>query len=123
MGVEGNQIVWMMPLVILYLGMIYACILLVGAVYGFTKGRSSLPSFFRDLLIVIEVVLSCHYGIKTGHWGAGLLGMGFGCILSLTIHSREFSKTQDMAPFGHLTAISVLVSLFDVSGILTCDRL
>jgi uncharacterized membrane protein (UPF0136 family) len=117
-----DQFVWMMPLVILYTGILYGFLLLIGAVYGFLK-TASWRSLFRDLFIVIEVLLSSHLGIRTGHWGGGLIGIAIGSALSMSLHSREFSKTNDMAPFGHMTAVSVIASLFDVAGILTCSRL
>lgn len=91
---------------------------MLGALYGLSKTKS-IGLLIRDSVIIILVLTSCHYGITTGHWSTGLVGLGCGALLSTWIHSREFSKTNDMAPFGHMTALSVISTLFVIAGLLT----
>ena len=117
---SSPSVVWIMPLIILYIGVLYGSILAIGAFYGFSKTKS-IRSFIRDLIIIGLVLFSCHYGVKTGYWATGLVGLGCGTLLSIWIHSQEFAKTNDMAPFGHMTALSIISSLFVVSGLLTSE--
>jgi hypothetical protein len=107
-----------MPLIILYIGILYGTILTIGALYGFSKTKS-VGMLVRDAVIIILVLASCHYGITTSHWSTGLVGLGCGALLSIWIHSREFSKTSDMAPFGHMTALSIISTVFVIAGLLT----
>ena len=115
---SSSNVVWIMPLIILYIGVLYGIILTIGAVYAFSKTKA-LPAFVRDLALVSLVIFSCHYGVRTGNWTTGLVGLGCGTILSTFIHSREFAKTNDMAPFGHLTALSIISTLLVISGLST----
>ena len=117
---SSPSVVWIMPLIVLYIGVLYGLILAVGALYGFSRTKS-MRSLLRDLIITLLVLYSCHYGIRSGYWATGLVGLGFGTLLSVWIHSKEFAKTNDMAPFGHMTALSIISTLFVVSGLLTSE--
>ena len=117
---SSPSVVWIMPLIILYIGIFYGCLLAFGAFYGYTRTKS-IRTLFRDLIITALVFFSCHYGITTKHWSTGLVGLGCGTLLSVWAHSSEFAKTNDMAPFGHMTALSIISSLFVVSGLLTSE--
>ena len=117
---SSQYVTWLLPYMVLDFGAMYAAILAAGAVYGFIK-TSSLRAFIRDVLITLLVLASAQYGLRSGHSVIGLIGVGAGSLMSLSLHSREFAKTNDMAPFGHLTAISILVSLLVLSGILTSE--
>ena len=117
----GSQYVtWMLPYMVLEFGFIYGVILGSGAVYGLFKNRN-IPEFIRDILIIAFVIGSAHWGIRSGHSVLGLVGMGAGSVISAWLHSTEFSKTKDMAPFGHMTAISIITSLVVLAGVLTSE--
>jgi hypothetical protein len=116
----SENVVWIMPAVVLGFGYIYAMILGIGTVYGFMKYQR-FTALVRDGAIVALVIVSSHLGLTTGHSVLGLLGIGTSAGISLSMHSSEFGKTQDMAPYGHLTAIGLITVLLVISGLLTSE--
>jgi hypothetical protein len=61
-----SNVTWIMPLIILYIGVLYGVMLMLGALYGLSKTKS-MGLLIRDSVIIILVLTSCHYGITTGH--------------------------------------------------------
>ena len=117
----GSQYVtWLLPYMVLDLASFYAVILAVGASYHLVKYKD-FGTIVRDAIFIGIVLGSAQYGIKTGHPVIGLVGMGIGCCMSLLGNSNDFSKTQDMAPSGHITAFNIITSLLILSGILTSE--
>ena len=116
----SEYVTWILPFMVLEFGFVYAVILGIGAVYGLIKNRK-FPEFLRDIVIIGFIIACVHWGIQSGHSVMGLFGMGIGSVLSAWIHSSEFSKTNDMAPFGHMTALSMITSLVVIGGILTSE--
>ena len=116
----SENVVWLLPWMVLQYGFIYALILGWGSLYGFGKFRSG-SSLFRDIIILSIVLGSATYGLTSDHSVIGLLLLGTASGMSLVFHSNEFSKTNDMAPFGYLTAISIITTILVVSGILTSE--
>ena len=116
----SETVTWLLPWMVLDYGYLYALLLTWGALYGLAKTRSA-ADLVRDILIVLLVVGSSYFGLATNHTVIGLLGLATAAILSITLHSAEFSKTNDMAPFGYLTSVSIISSLLVLSGILTSE--
>lgn len=116
----SENVTWLLPYMVLQFAFVYAVIVGWAGLYGFGKFRSG-SSLLRDILIAALIVTAGIYGLTTEHSLLGLVVLGAACGLSLILHSSEFSKTNDMAPFGYVTAISIITSLFVVSGILTSD--
>jgi len=116
----SESVTWLLPFMVLDFALLFACILAIGTVYGIVKGKPGV-SLVRDALIIAIVIGSARYGISTGRSVAGLLGMGVGTCLSVMLHSKEFSETNDMAPYGYVTAFSIISSLLVFSGILTSE--
>ena len=116
----SEYVKWMLPYMVLDFAVVYAFIIAWAALYGYAKFKST-GKLLRDFLIILLVLGSANFGLVTGHSVVGLIGMGIGSSMSLTVHSSEFRKTNDMAPFGHLTAISIITSLLVISGILTSE--
>lgn len=117
----GSQYVtWMLPYMVLDFASLYAVILAVGAIYHLVKYKD-FGTLVRDAIFIGIVLGSAQYGIKTGHSVIGLVGMGIGCCMSLLVNSNELSKTQDMAPSGHIAAFNIITALLILSGILTSE--
>ena len=116
----SQYVIWILPWMLLEFEFVYGVIIGIGAVYALIKTRA-FPEFFRDVIIIALVIYSAHYGLDSGHTVVGLLGVGLGTALALSFHSSQFAKTNDMAPFGHLTAISILNGLLVLSGLLTSE--
>jgi hypothetical protein len=118
MATEG--LIWLLPWMVLRFGVFYAAIVAWGAVYGFAKSRSG-RSLMRDVLIIVTTLAASYYGLTTEHSVIGLLIFSLACGMSLVLHSAEFSKTNDMAPFGYVTSFSIITSILVISGILTSE--
>jgi hypothetical protein len=116
----SESVTWMLPYMVLEFAYVYALIIAWASLFGYFKFKTP-KKLVRDFLIILLVICSARFGLVTGHSVVGLIGMGLGCIISLAVHSSEFRKTNDMAPFGHLTVISLLTSLLAVSGMLTSE--
>ena len=95
-------------------------ILSIGAIYGFAKWKST-SGLFRDILLILLVVIGSLFGLRTTHSVTGLVLVGIGACASITLHGSQFGKTNDMAPFGYLTSFSIVMSLLVLSGILTSE--
>lgn len=118
MASEG--VVWLLPWMILRFGVLYAAFIAWGAFYGFVKFRSA-TSLVRDMLIIVASLGASYYGLHTEHSVVALFIFLLACGISLLLHSTEFSKTNDMAPFGYLTSFSIITSILVISGILTSE--
>ena len=115
-----ESVTWLLPWMVLEYGFLYASILTWGALYGLLKTKS-IADVVRDVLIIVVAVGSSHYGLASNHTVIGLLGLAAATGLSVMLHSSEFSKSNNMAPFGYLTSISIVSSLLVLSGILTSE--
>ena len=116
----SENVIWLLPWMILKFGFIYALLLGWGTVYGLFKNRS-MPDFLRDCLLILMVFVGAWYGLTTDHSVLGLLCLGLASCLSISLHGNELSKTNDMAPYGYLTSVSIITSLFILSGIMTSE--
>lgn len=116
----SENVIWTLPRMVLRFGFIYALLLGWGIVYGLMKNRS-MSDFLRDSLLLLMVIGGAWYGLETDHSVLGLIFLGAVSCISISLHGNESSKTNDMAPYGYLTSLSIITSLLILSGIMTSE--
>src|SRR3954447_6432294 len=95
---------------------IYAVLLAVGGVIGFTKAGSK-PSLIAGLASAVGVLLALILSLQNRH----TLGMGLACLLAIVLFVffgyRYAAKTRKFMPAGLLAVTSMVVLVVAILGL------
>src|SRR5271166_1278770 len=86
---------------------IYAVLLAVGGVIGYTKAGSK-PSLIAGLGSAVATILALVLSFQNASWGMGL-GALIAIVLAIFFGYRYAAKTRKFMPAGLLAVVSVVV--------------
>ena len=112
---------WILPFMILDFQVWYPLIIVWGTIYGLLKNLTKIDEFVRDFFVAVLIFGTAVFGIKTNHSVMALFAIEFVNLVAILVFSKNYEKIRDMAPYGHLTAISLINTLLVFAALLTSE--